>query len=116
MPATSAHDTEVDWASAWAAALDELELTLDETERLFRGEAGEASDAGTAVATWAPPALEGPIPVDLRTRALALHHRQQQVLRAAAEAAAGLRRQAALTSRMSTATHEPRPVYLDITA
>jgi hypothetical protein len=56
------------------------------------------------------------MPVDLRTRALALHHRQQQVMRATAEAAAALRRQAALTSRMSTATTERSPVYLDITA
>lgn len=108
-----AHAPEVDWASAWAAALDELELSLDETERLLNG---ELPDPGTTAAPWAPPALEGPMPVDLRTRALALHHRQQQLLHATAEAAVALRRQAALTSRMSTARSEPSPVYLDITA
>jgi hypothetical protein len=56
------------------------------------------------------------MPVDLRTRALALHHRQQQLMRATAEAAVALRRQAALTSRMSTARGEPSPIYLDINA
>ena len=104
---------EADWAAAWAAALDELELSLDETERLLRD---EAPDTGTTPAPWMPPALEGPMPGDLRTRALALHHRQQQVLRATAEAAGAARRQAALTSRMSTGPVEPSPVYLDITA
>lgn len=108
-----AHDTEVEWASAWAAALDELELSLDRAERLLRG---EDPDLGAALAPWAPSALEGPIPVDLRTRALAIHHRQQQVLRATTRAAGTLRRQAALTSRMSTAPAGPGPVYLDITA
>jgi hypothetical protein len=113
MDESPAHDTEADWSSAWAAALDELELSLDQTERLLRG---EDPDTGTTVAPWAPPALEGPMPVDLRTRALALHHRQQQVMRATAEAATVMRRQAQLTSRMSTARSEPSPVYLDITA
>jgi hypothetical protein len=112
MDESPAHDTEATWASAWAAALDELELSLDDTERLLRGE----DPAGTTIAHWAPPALEGPMPVDLRTRALALHNRQQQVLRATAEAASALRRQAALTSRMSTGPTDPSPVYLDITA
>jgi hypothetical protein len=113
MDESPAHATEVDWASAWAAALDELELSLDQTEWLLRG---EDPGSGTTAAPWAPPVLEGPMPVDLRTRALALHHRQQRILRATAEAASGLRRQAALTSRMSTGPAEPSPVYLDITA
>lgn len=113
MDEAPARHTETDWASAWAAALDDLELTLDRTERLLHG---EDPDGGTTIAPWAAPALEGPMPLDLRTRALALHHRQLQVLRAATEASAALRRQAALTSRMSTGSSEPRPVYLDITA
>ncbi len=107
-----AHATEVDWASAWAAALDDLELSLDETERILRG----GAPSGTTAAPWAPPVLEGPMPGDLRTRALALHHRQQQMIRAAADAAAGARKQLELTSRMSTARPEPSPVYLDVTA
>src|SRR5512139_770928 len=113
MDEAPAHDTEADWASAWAAALDALELSLDETERLLRG---QAPDGGTTLAPWAPPALDGPMPVDLRTRALALHHRQQQLMRVTADAAIALRRQAELTSRMSTAHRDPSPVYLDITA
>ena len=112
MDEAPAHHTEADWASAWAAALDELELSLDETERLLRGEAA----GGTTLAPWAPPALHGPMPVDLRTRALALHHRQHQLMQTTADAASALRRQAELTSRMSTAHRDPSPVYLDITA
>jgi len=112
MDVTPAHDTEAEWTSAWVAALDDLELSLEEAEALLRGD----SPAGTTVAPWAPPALEGPMPVDLRTRALDLHHRQQQLMKATAEAAVALRRQAQLTSRMSTAREEPNPVYLDVTA
>jgi len=116
MDEARAHDIEADWASAWAAALDALELSLDDTERLLRGEHPHAGTTAAPHATaWSPPALEGPMPVDLRTRALALHHRQQRVLRATAEAAAALRRQAELTERMSTAPAKT-PVYLDITA
>jgi hypothetical protein len=116
MDEARAHDTEADWASAWAAALDALELSLDETERLLRGEAPASTPDAPITSDWTPPALEGPMPVDLRTRALALHHRQQRVLRATAEAAAALRRQAELTSRMSTAPAAKTPVYLDVTA
>lgn len=112
MDDAQAHAAEADWASAWAAALDELELSLEETERVLRGEA----PIGTPAAPWAPPALDGPMPVDLRTRALELHHRQQQVIRAAAEAAAAARKHLELTSRMSTSRKEPAPVYLDVTA
>lgn len=108
-----AHAAETDWASAWAAALDELELTLDETERLLRGDAPEP---GTTAAPWAPPPLEGPMPVDLRTRALELHHRQQRLLLATAEATAALRRQAELTARMTPTRAPSAPVYLDVTA
>lgn len=111
----AAPDSEAAWAAEWAAALDELELTLEQTERLLAGEVPE-QDTGTTVAPWAPPALEGPMPVDLRTRALSLHHRQQQLIRATADAAVAVRRQARLASRMSTARPEPSPVYLDVNA
>lgn len=116
MPAAALHDTEPDWDSAWRAALDALELTLDETERLLRGEAPQDGTAQDALTAWAPPPLEGPMPIDLRTRALELHHRQQQLIKATAEAATALRKQRALTSRMSTARAEPNPVYLDVNA
>jgi hypothetical protein len=56
------------------------------------------------------------MPVDLRTRALALHHRQQELIRATADAALAMRRQRELTARMVTARSGPSPVYLDITA
>jgi hypothetical protein len=104
---------DADWAAAWAVALDDLELSLDETERLLRG---EAPLSGTTVPPWTPPVLQGPMPVDLRTRALALHHRQQALIRAATDAALAMRRQWELTARVSTARSGPRPVYLDITA
>lgn len=114
MDTVTTHETEAGWAEEWVAALDELELSLDEAERLLRGELPEESLP--VVTPWSPPSLQGPMPVDLRTRALALHYRQQEVLRATAEAAVALRRQAELTSRMSTARTKPTAVYLDITA
>lgn len=101
-----------EWAAAWAAALDDLELSLDQTERLLRGEDPE----GTTIAPWALPALEGPMPVDLRTRALELHHRQQEVIRATADAAIAARRQLAVAGKMASGRPDATPVYLDVTA
>ena len=104
----------VEWAEAWAAALDELEQTLEATESLLRGAAVEETPPVSL--PWSAPALEGPMPVDLRTRALQLHHRQQEVLRATALAAVAVRRQAALADKLSSRPREAVPVYLDITA
>ncbi len=116
MDGTLLHDTEADWASAWTEALDALELSLEETERLLRGEAPDAGTTEALLTAWAPPKLEGPMPVDLRTRALELHHRQQELMRATADAAVALRKQAALTSKLSTGRKDATPIYLDINA
>jgi hypothetical protein len=107
---------EAAWHAAWSEALDALELSLEETERLLRGDVPDPGTPAPAVEPWTPPVLEGPMPVDLRTRALELHHRQQRVIRAAAEAAASLRKQAALTSKLSAGRSDATPVYLDVTA
>lgn len=111
----SARDGAGDWAQAWACALDDLELTLDQADALLRGDWTEAQGLDIVTA-WALPELRGPMPVDLRTRALELHHRQQRLLQEAARAAAVLRRQAELAARISTFPSEPSPRYLDITA
>jgi hypothetical protein len=100
------------WAAAWAAALDDLELSLDQTERLLLGENRD----GTTAAPWAPPVLEGPMPVDLRTRALELHHRQEEIIRATADAAIAARRQLAVVGKMASGRPDATPVYLDVTA
>ena len=98
-----------DWRAVWEAALDELELSLDAADRLLAGVDGSPLPA------WVPPQVPGPMPADLRTRALLLHHRQQAAVAATTEAVTAVRRQAALAGRMHTGA-EQQPVYVDITA
>ena len=103
------------WRSAWTAALDDLELTLDATERLLRGEpVGEQAP----VVRWTPPSVAGPPPPDLLPRARMLLSRQQNVINATTTACAEARHQIALLARLNGAQRagrEHRPVYLDVT-
>lgn len=109
------------WHDAWVAALDELELTLEQTERLLAQgyvDPPAAAHQEPVPAPWQPPRLEGPMPGDLRTRALALFHRQQQLIRQAAEARTSVRQQLSLLDRVAAGrrgTREEHPVYLDVT-
>lgn len=102
-----------DWGAAWCAALDELELTLEQTERLLAGEEPEAPTP------WTPPVLEGAMPVHLAGRAQSLLARQQELIRQTAAAAAGTKQQLTLLSKvagLSDARTPERSIYVDVSA
>lgn len=103
------------WRSAWVAALDELELTLEDTERLLQGRhAGEA-----ATPLWTPPTVAAPMPSDLLPRAEELIGRQRDVIAATLKAMAGAKQQLDLVDKVAGlhgARHPDRPVYVDLTA
>ena len=95
----------------WATALDRLELDVILAERRLEDPSRPAPDA------WHEPDLHGPIPEDLRERAVALQERQRR-LRIAMTATLGeLSRQHDFANRVDRATRTTgRPVYLDVTA
>ena len=99
------------WREAWVHALDELELTLEATERLLNG------DFDVPVPMWAPPVLEGPLPTDLAERARALQVRQRLLITETVVAVTGTRQKLELLDKLNGlagARHAQRPVYLDL--
>jgi hypothetical protein len=105
------------WRAAWEAALDDLELTVESTEALLRGEVPAESGTTPVLTAWLPPRLDGPMPGDLRTRALALLHRQQDLIGRVRHTSAGLRHQLQLVERVAgNRRTDEQPVYLDIQA
>jgi hypothetical protein len=103
-----------DWDAAWSAALDELELTLEQTEALLRGELPEETPS-----PWTPPALSGALPVHLVGRAQSLFSRQQELIRQTAAAAAGAKQQLSLLSKVGEIADARRPersIYVDVSA
>ena len=104
------------WSTAWSDALAELEMSVDEAERMLvaahrTGEV-EAASAVAAARGWAPPTGLGLLPAPLVERATALLNRQVRVAQQLAETAAHSRRQLRVVEGMR-ATAESGPVYLD---
>ena len=99
-----------DWHAAWVSALDELELDVEQTERMLRCASWDTAPARTG---WAPPALAGQLPADLRARAAAILARQLSASDELTRTISGNRRLAALSSRLDPGTRRERPVYLD---
>ena len=99
------------WHDAWAAALDELELTLDATERLLDHQDGDAD-----VPAWTPPVVPGPMPPDLAARAQQLLDRQGGTIRRAVTGAGDLRQRLDLLGKLTggKAARAERPVYVDM--
>ena len=97
------------WDRAWADALAELELSVDEAEALLH--AGHAA-ARPSLAVWQPPSGLGQLPAPLVDRARALLGRQVRVAQQLAEAAAHSRRQLRAVEGMRRDV-EATPVYLD---
>ena len=102
------------WSSAWADALAELEMSVDEAEALLAAAHRPAAAAVAAVAAagWVPPSHLGQLPAPLVDRARALLGRQLRVAQQLAEAAAHSRRQLRAVEGMRR-TAESSPVYID---
>ena len=97
-------------ATAWEAALDELEFQLNRAQHLL-----ETTDP-EEILGWQAPAL-GTMPRYLVPRAQALLERQQRVIERLPGALASTRAQLRLADRVGQATGRPvAPVYLDVTA
>ena len=112
-PAATVYPT---WTSVWEAALDELELTLEQTERLLGG--GDPQEALDAAA-WVPPELSAPLPVELAVRAQMLATRQHELMRRTVAAISATRRSVADLDKVNVfagAERAAQPVYLDLRA
>jgi hypothetical protein len=116
---TGAGATAPAWSTAWADALAELEMGVDEAEALLaaahRTDGMDGADAVgrmTLRGGWVPPSHLGLLPASLAERATALLDRQLRVAQQLAEAASHSRRQLRAVESMRAA-EESRPVYLD---
>ena len=102
------------WVAAWEAALDELELSLDEAERLLED---RIADEVVTPRGWVPPAIPAPLPAPLVQRARDLQARQQLVLAATVAVMSDARRNVALLDRVADVSgnrRAERPVYVDV--
>lgn len=103
------------WHDAWAAALDDLEVTLEAAERLLRGE--EPGQDETPA--WHPPDMKGPMPAEHVARAQALLGRQRLLISQVASARVGVRQKLELLAKLTGSNGSQRsstPVYVDLTA
>jgi hypothetical protein len=95
------------WEAAWSAALDELELAVDDAERML-------TDAHTVPGDtrWRPPVGLGPLPASLEARARSVLARQLAAAEMLSSAAVRTRRQ--LRIQEAVRPHLPHPpVYVD---
>jgi hypothetical protein len=102
------------WTVAWTAALDELELTLEETERLLGSD-----QTPSAPAPWSPPELAAPLPAELLDRAQSLLARQHELIGRTVTAMTGTRQNIALLDKVADVTgvrRSAQSVYLDVRA
>ena len=102
------------WRAAWESALDDLELTLEETEHLLRGEHPPPQDGPV----WTPPVLPGPLPPEMADRARALLARQQDVIARTAQAALSARTSVKMVDRLTDHSTPTRrtSLYVDVSA
>jgi hypothetical protein len=100
--------------AVWEAELDRLELDVVRVEHML---AGTSTDV-PAAEPWVPPALPGPMPLELAPRARDLLDRQDRAGAALRDALASAQRQLAYSARVSGATAPVRsePVYVDLEA
>ncbi|MBN1174127.1 MAG: hypothetical protein JXA67_18285 [Micromonosporaceae bacterium] len=101
-----------DWAAAWTAALDELEVDVTEVEQLLADDHRQRDH--DIVNIWKPPAGLGPLPLDLKPRADAVLSRQLAAARAVGLAIATTRKQVTVVSRIEAGDQgAARPAYID---
>jgi hypothetical protein len=98
-------------ASAWEAALDDLEAHCAYAESLIGGP-GVHGD----LSSWTPPADIGSLPSELVSRALRLSERQRNLIAAMPVVLTTVSERMRLIDRVG-ATHAPQPaLYLDVNA
>jgi hypothetical protein len=105
------------WQAAWAGALDEVELGVEQAEELLsRLHAGRSVDPHESLSSlhgaWAPPTGLGPLPESMEERARTVLARQLEVGERLAAAAVQSRQQLAFTRRADV-TAPARPLYVD---
>lgn len=99
-----------EWDTAWASALDEMEIAVREAEALLTD---AHRPAPVACAAWTPPAGIGPLPASLEERARAVLERQLAVAQALATAMVRSRRQLRALATLAPVPVHP-PVYVDV--
>lgn len=90
------------WRTAWADALDTLELDLAQAEALLaaRQPSAPVDERTSSHPLWTAPDLPGPLPGDLRDRARAILERQVRVSKSLVRAIAVTRREMELARRL----------------
>jgi hypothetical protein len=104
------------WQDAWLRALEDVELGVEEAERLLARLHPDAPDDAVAhpplTGAWAPPTGLGPLPESLEERARIVLARQLQVAERLAAAAVRSRQQLAF-ARRADVTAPARPLFVD---
>lgn len=102
------------WQDAWVRALEEVELGVEEAERLLASLHPDslAAEHPSLTGAWAPPTGLGPLPESLEERARIVLVRQLQVAERLAAAAVHSRQQLAF-ARRADVTAPARPLFVD---
>jgi hypothetical protein len=100
-----------EWQGAWAAALDELEMDVAETEAML-ADARRLNETPEAN-PWQPPQDLGALPLELVPRADEILTRQLRAAEEVAKRITSTRQQQSVTSRIETGERVKRPLYLD---
>ena len=98
----------------WHEALAELEGdVLDAQDSLARGRADEIATWGRRGSDWVPPVGLGPLPPDLRERAVRLLQHQLAVAEAMVERITQSQKQRDVAARMSYGDERPVASFID---
>jgi hypothetical protein len=98
----------------WSTVLDHLEgEVLAAEQTMADGRAEEIAAWGRRTEDWVPPAMLGPVPDDLRERAMRLLQHQLAVAEALIERITQSQRQRDVAARMSYGRSRPVPSFID---
>ncbi|NAZ86322.1 hypothetical protein [Kineococcus indalonis] len=102
-----------DWRTAWAAALDAVELDVQTAEELVRSlhQGVDELPPSPPAQDWVAPSLLGPVPAEFAERARRLLQRQVDVSERLAEAVVHARSQRRALGRFERP--EQPPVFVD---
>lgn len=100
-----------DWHTAWASALDALELDVSAMEAMLADERRNAVHPPADL--WRPPTDLGTLPLDLRPRADEILTRQLSAAEEIARRLTSNRQQTAMVAKIETGVPVSRPAYFD---